>query len=118
VGHRQACQCHYHSHWNARRMERCCVTGVNNGTNFAPVMSDSTQTHPYLILFTVTRNNVCNLVLRDLTGNDIPIKYQINLHQILEPTINNSGDYLSWDVASQHQQIYACRVEKCAEGIS
>jgi Tol biopolymer transport system component len=95
-----------------------CVTGVNNGTNFSPVMSDPTRAHPYLVLFTVTRNGVCNLVLRDLDGNDIPIKSQINLHQILEPTISSSGDYLSWDVASQRQQIYACRVDQCAEGIS
>jgi len=98
-----------------------CVTGVNNGTNFSPVMSDATSAHSYLVLFTVTRNGICNLVLRDLDGNEVPIKSQINLHQIVEPTLNSSGDFLSWDVAAQpeqHQQVYACRVDQCAAGIS
>jgi hypothetical protein len=84
-------------------------------------MSDATSAHSYLVLFTVTRNGICNLVLRDLDGNEVPIKSQINLHQIVEPTLNSSGDFLSWDVAAQpeqHQQVYACRVDQCAAGIS
>ena len=96
-----------------------CVTGVNNGTTFAPIMSNATKEHPHLILFTISgEDHVCSMVLRDLNGNDIPIKSQINLHQILEPNINSSGDYLGWDVYSQRQQVYACKVDRCANGLS
>lgn len=96
-----------------------CVTGVNNGTTFAPEISNSTHTHPYLILFTVARpNGACSLVLRDLRGNDIPVKSGINRGQILEPSINNSGDYLSWDVSGNRQQVYACKLASCTQGLS
>ncbi len=96
-----------------------CVTGVNNGTTFAPIMSDATKIHPRLILFTISgKDRICSIVLRDLNGNDIPIKSQINIHQILEPNINSSGDYLSWDVYSRQQQVYACKVDRCANGLS
>ena len=95
-----------------------CVTGINNGTTFAPIMSDATKMHPHLVLFTVTRKDgFCSMVLRDLNGNDIPIKSKVNLNQILEPNMNSSGDYLSWDVYSRRQQVYACKVDRCAEGI-
>lgn len=96
-----------------------CVTGVNNGTTFAPEISNPTQAHPYLILFTVTRpDGACRLVLRDLQGNDIPIKSEVNQGQILEPTINSSGDYLGWDVSGSRQQVYACKLASCTEGLS
>ena len=90
-----------------------CVTGVNNGTNFSPVISDPSRSHSYRVLFTVARDGVCNLVLRDLQGNDIPIRSEINVQQILEPTINSTGDFIGWDVASQPQLVYACRVNRC-----
>jgi Tol biopolymer transport system component len=96
-----------------------CVTGVNNGTTFAPEISNPTHTHPYLILFTVARpNGACSLVLRDLQGNDIPVKSEVNQGQILEPSINSSGDYLSWDVSGSRQQVYACKLTSCTEGLS
>ena len=90
-----------------------CTTGVNNGTNFSPVMSDATNKHSYRVLFTVARNGVCNLELRDLSGNVIPVKSTINYQQIAEPAINSSGDYMAWDVVSQPQLIYACKVDDC-----
>jgi Tol biopolymer transport system component len=91
-----------------------CVTGINNGTNFSPIMADPGSGHSYRVLFTVTRNGICNLVLRDLSGNDIPINSEINYQQVLEPTINSSGDFISWDVASRPQLIYACQINECA----
>jgi Tol biopolymer transport system component len=96
-----------------------CVTGVNNGTTFAPEISDTTRSHPYLILFTIARQNgACSLVLRDLQGNDIPVKSQVNQGQILEPSINSSSDYLSLDVAGNPQQVYACKVASCSDSLS
>lgn len=91
-----------------------CVTGINNGTNFSPIMADPGSGHSYRVLFTVARNGICNLVLRDLQGNDIPINSEINYQQVLEPTINRSGDFISWDVASQPQLVYACKIDECA----
>lgn len=92
-----------------------CVTGVSNGTNFSPVIADPGLSHSYRVLFTVARNGICNLVLRDLEGNDIPIISEVNYQQVLEPTINSSGDFMSWDVASQPQLIYACKINDCSE---
>jgi Tol biopolymer transport system component len=90
-----------------------CVTGINNGTDFSPIIADPGSDHSYRVLFTVARNGICNLVLRDLGGNDIPIDSEINYQQVLEPTINSSGDFISWDVASQPQLIYACKIDEC-----
>ena len=92
-----------------------CVTGVNNGTNFSPKISGATGRHSHRVLFTVDRSGVCKLVLRDLHGNDIPIRSEINYQQITEPTLNNSGDYLSWAVAGQPQLVYACKVDDCTQ---
>lgn len=95
-----------------------CVDGINNGTTFAPVMGDPSGTHPYLVLFTVADvNSTCRIVLRDLDGNDIPIKAQVNLSQNLEPNMNSSGQYLSWDVAGKSQQVYACEIDKCTDKV-
>jgi Tol biopolymer transport system component len=91
-----------------------CTTGLNNGTNFRPVISGRTGKHSYRVLFTVARDGVCNLVLRDLEGKDIPIRSEINVQQVLEPTINSTGDYLSWAVAGSPQLIYACKVDECS----
>ena len=91
-----------------------CTTGVNNGTDFSPVMSDPTAQHSYRVLFTVANNGVCNLELRDLDGNAIPVKSTINYQQVAEPTINSSGDYLAWDVVSQPQLVYSCQVDECS----
>jgi Tol biopolymer transport system component len=96
-----------------------CVTGINNGTTFAPQISDATRSHPYLVLFTIAgKNGTCSLVLRDLQGDDIPVKSQVNQGQILEPSLNSSGDYLSWDVAGDPQEVYACKVASCADSFS
>lgn len=64
------------------------------------------------------QNGACSLVLRDLQGNDIPVKSQVNQGQILEPSINSSGDYLSWDVAGNPQQVYACKLASGANSLS
>ena len=90
-----------------------CTSGINNGTRFTPVISDRTAAHPHLVLFTVPRNGVCNLVLRDLQGKDVPIRSEVNVQQVLEPTLNDTGDYLSWAIASQPQLIYACKITDC-----
>jgi hypothetical protein len=96
-----------------------CTPGLNGGSAVAPEISDATPSHPNLILFTaVARNDACSLVLRDLEGDNTSIKSQISPSQVLEPSINSSGDYLGWDVSGNQQQVYACKVESCTDGTS
>jgi Tol biopolymer transport system component len=92
-----------------------CVTGVNNGTSFSPIIANTSKKASYLVLFPVARDGVCNLVLRDLAGNDVQVAPDVNVQQVLEPTLNSFGSILSWDVAGQPQLIYYCAVKDCTK---
>ena len=99
------------------RWSDACVSGVNNGTSFAPKISDASADHGYRVLFTVTgpQGSACQLVFRELTGPDIRVKPQQVGQEILEPALNDTGDVLSWAVAGSTQLVYACDVAHCSK---
>jgi hypothetical protein len=90
-----------------------CTTGVNNGTRFSPAITGATRAHSYLVLFTSSRNGICTLVLRDLQGNEIPLRPEVNRQEVAEPAINQTARELSWVVDGHPKLIYACAVADC-----
>jgi Tol biopolymer transport system component len=91
-----------------------CTTGVNNGTDFSPSIADPGFGHSYLVMFTVLKAGACQLILRDFSGANIPVTLRDSNREILEPSLDSSGDVIAWDVAGRPQLLYACRLRACA----
>jgi dipeptidyl aminopeptidase/acylaminoacyl peptidase len=92
-----------------------CTSGINNGTDFSPYLTDPTPGHPYLVMFTVRKGRACTLVLRDFSGADIPVRLEDGDKEILEPSLDSSGGVIAWDVAGRPQLVYACEVRACTQ---
>lgn len=92
-----------------------CTTGPNNGTSFSAEMSDPVHGDPYYALFTAVEGKACRLVLRDLSGNDIPVEPENPSDLLIEPAINATGDVLAWSNSTQnhHRQVYSCNIDRC-----
>jgi Tol biopolymer transport system component len=91
-----------------------CTSGINNGTNFSPSVSNPSSGHSYLVMFTVLKGGTCQLVLRDFSGADIPISLENGNNEVLEPALDASADVIAYDVAGQPLLIYACTLKACS----
>jgi hypothetical protein len=92
-----------------------CTTGIDNGTDFSPYISEPGRGHSYLVMFTVRKGSACTLVLRDSSGADIPVRLDGGSREILEPSLDSSGDVIAWDVAGRPQLVYACKLRACTQ---